>query len=195
MTAEKYQLEALKQEAFDALSSLDLPDGQDRDYVDIFAAMRIVFTGTCQDEQPLRLLLMRRCVWRARELLETESFKELLREVPDIAIALLDRQLTVFTAEAIPEMIRMEVHDCNGKNYFSLYASCTATPNDHIRAVRKSANLSQAKQDSFELSLVFNTYYPDEDHRYYGESDELVSVEKHEFDTTIAEVNGITVRM
>lgn len=100
VTAEKYQFEETKQQVLEAMACLILPDPNTEkpwnivksnpidDYTIFYTAIRTVFYGTSSTDGPARLLLARYCLWSATVLMPMEDFKNLLRELPDLAVLL-----------------------------------------------------------------------------------------------------------
>lgn len=198
VTAEKYQFEETKQQVLEAMACLVLPDLNTEkpwdiveanpidDYTIFYTAIRTVFYSTSSTGDPVRLLLARYCLWSASVLMSMEDFKNLLRELPDLAVLLLERQMVIPNPSRGRQYIVVLVHDCTGQGVADGFTSVIATPNDYIRVARKLTK-SRIEMESFEISLPRKRAWT------FNRSDQLVKLEKHQFDTTFAEVSQALV--
>ena len=200
VTAEKYQLEATKQQAIEALACLILsgPDTKGRwnivepnpidDYTSVFTAIRAVFNGTSKTDDPARVLLTRSCLWSASALMAMEEFKDLLREIPDLALLLLEQQMAVSKNSYMHQYIDLSINDSTGQTVAHGRASVLATPNDYVRAARK-LTISRIDMNSVEVSLLCSLAWEFDDVNSW----EVIG--KHDFDTTFAEVSRNTTHL
>lgn len=201
VTAEKYQLEATKQHAFEALACLVLPDSgtQDpwsiiqcnpiEDYTSFFAAIRTVFNGTLKTDDPARLHLARCCLWSAPVLMATEGFKDLMLEIPDLAVLLFERQMAVSKNSCTGcthQYIDLSVYDCTGQTVAHGRAAVLATPNDYVRTARKLIT-SGIDVNSVEAPLLCSLGWE------FNSFNNWEEIGMDEFDTTFAEVSRIGV--
>ncbi|GAB7324543.1 hypothetical protein MBLNU13_g08447t1 [Cladosporium sp. NU13] len=194
VTAEKYQFEELKQQAIEAMACLVLPEPNTEnpwdivesnpigDYTIFYTAIRTVFYGTSGTGHPVRLLLARYCLWSASVLMSMEDFKNLLRELPDLAVLLLERQMVIPNPSRCRQYIILSVHDCTGQAVADGRMSLIATPNDYVRVARKLTT-SRIETESFEMSLPRKQVWT------LNNSNKFDKLEKHQLDKTCAEVS------
>jgi hypothetical protein len=112
--------------------------------------------------------------------LKMDDFKALLRELPDIAIVLLERQAVAFYHGNIDQQIEATMGESTGWTTYKVTGSVTDTPNDFIEAMRERTSLRETKQETVDVKLLETTPW---------EPREWVAVNRSEFDTTFAEVS------